>query len=235
MNLNLKAPANWSELTKDQFRMVVETLQLHLNEEEMLFVLFCQLTGVRRYDDTMKFVTEDGQDFRLQDWELADFCNRFRWIIETEPESIPNPTCKDDYLRDMSFGDWFETDTQLRLFAEDFDMSHFDVILPKLGLSVVKPIGKTTATMISLWWRSVMETIAPAYPHVFEQGDSSQESSYNPFSQLQNFHLLLNDNHPQENAKIDETNVHDVLSALNNKIWELKLKQEQVEKINKAI
>ncbi len=235
MNIELKAPTDWSELTKEQFRMVVETLQLHLTEEEMLFTLFCQLTGVRRYDDTMKFVTEDGQDFRLQDWELADFCDRFRWIIETEPESIPNPTCKDDYLRDMSFGDWFEIDTQLRLYADDYDISRFDVILPKLGLAVVKPMSKTTAAMIGLWWRSVMETIAPLYPNVFEKRDDSSDTTYDPFRQLQDFHLLLNDDHPQENAKIDEANVHDVLSALDNKIMKLRIRQEQIDQMNNNI
>lgn len=231
MNIDLKAPTKWSELNEEQFRMVVETLQLHLVEEEMLFVLFCQLTGVRRYDGTMKFVTEDGQDFRLQEWELADFCDRLRWIIETEPDSIPNPTFRDDYLRDMSFGDWFETDTQLRLYAEDGDVSHFDVILPKLGMALVKPLGRTTAAMIALWWRSVMETIAPKYPNVFEKRDDSSDTAYDPFRQLQDFHLLLNDDHPQENARIDEANVHDVLSALDNKIMKLRMQQEQIDKM----
>lgn len=106
--IELKAPASWSELSLDQFRKIVETLLLQLNREEQLFVLMCELTGIRRYDATDKFMGPDGSDFRLQQHEIVDFCDRFAWIIDSEPDSLPNPTKVDGFLRDMSFGDWFE-------------------------------------------------------------------------------------------------------------------------------
>ena len=55
MNINLTAPTKWGEMTADQFRMVVKVSLLHLTESERLFVLLCQLTGIRRYADEGQF------------------------------------------------------------------------------------------------------------------------------------------------------------------------------------
>lgn len=237
MNIDLKAPKKWAELTLDQFRMVVEALLLHLTEQERLFLLLCQLTGIRKYDEEGKFVTDDGQDFRLKDYELADFCNSLRWILADDPIGVPNPSKVDDYLRDMSFGDWFETDTQFRLYDDDLDLAHFDIILPKLGMAdEPRPVGTVTATMLKLWWHSVMGLIAPMYPNVFERSDpnSGAASVYNPFRQLQDFHLILNEDHPQDNEKIDDARLHDVLSALDSKIEKQKREAAAYNKIKQG-
>lgn len=229
MNINLTAPTKWSELTADQFRMVAKTMLLHLTESEMLLVLLCQLTGIRRYaDEDNKFVTEDGQDFRLKDYEIADFCDRLRWLIDTVPDELPNPTKKDAYLRDISFGDWFEADTQFRLYEDDNDLDHFSVILPKLG-EEAHEVDETEAVMLKMWWNCVMAQIAPMYPNVFVKGDGGGE--FNPFKNLQEMHLLLNDDRPQDNEKIDDARLHDVLSALDSKIEKLKRREAELKKL----
>lgn len=234
--IELKAPATWSELSLDQFRKIVETLLLQLTREELLFVLMCELTGIRRYDATDKFVGPDGSDFRLQQHEIVDFCDRFAWIIDSEPDSLPNPTKVDGFLRDMSFGDWFETDTQFRIYDDDRDIAHFDIIMPKLGLQdEPRPVSQVMATMLKLWWQSVMVQIAPLYPNVFAKSDPKDgvSSIYNPFKQLQEFHLMLNDDRPQDNEKIDNARLHDVLSAMDCKIERQKREAAAVRKMNK--
>lgn len=227
--IDLKAPTRWGELTLDQFRMVAKTMLLHLTESEMLLVLLCQLTGIRRYaDEDNKFVTEDGQDFRLKDYEIADFCDRLRWLIDTVPDVIPNPSKRDDYLRDISFGDWFEADTQFRLYEDDHDLDHFSVILPKLG-EEAHEVDETEAVMLKMWWNCVMAQIAPMYPNVFVKGEGGGEC--NPFKNLQEMHLLLNDDRPQDNEKIDEARLHDVLSALDSRIEKMKLREAEYNRL----
>ena len=234
MNINLTAPTKWSELTADQFRMVVKVSLLHLTESERLFVLLCQLTGIRRYaDEDNKFVTDDGQDFRLKDYEVVDFCERLRWLIDTVPDVIPNPSKRDDYLRDMSFGDWFEADTQFRLYEDDHDLGHFDIILPKLG-DEAHEIDEAEAIVLKLWWNYVMGLIGPMYTNVFAKSDPSTGSGgggFNPFKNLQEMHLLLNDDRPQDNEKIDDARLHDVLSALDSKIEKLTRRDAELKKL----
>lgn len=230
MNINLTAPTKWSELTADQFRFVVKVSLLHLTESERLFVLLCQLTGIRRYvDEDNKFVTADGQDFRLQDYEIVDFCERLRWLIDTVPDVIPNPSKRDDYLRDISFGDWFEADIQFRQYEDDHDLSHFNIILRKLG-EWPRMIDEAEAIVLKLWWNYVMGLIGPMYPNVFAKSEGSG-GGFNPFKNLQEMHLLLNDDRPQDNEKIDDARLHDVLSALDSKIEKLKRRDAELKKL----
>lgn len=236
MNINLTVPTRWGELTVEQLRMVAETLLLHLTREERLVVLLCQLTGIRCYaDEENKFVTADGQDFRLRDYEIADFCERLRWILDTIPDELPNPTKMDDYLCDMTFGDWFEADTHFRLYEDDHDLAHFETILPKLGMEPHEP-DEVEAEMLRMWWNTVMGQIGPEYPNVFAKTNPATGSGgcrFDPFKSLQEMHLLLNDDRPQENERIDNSRLHDVLSALDSKIAKLKAREEAYKKIKR--
>lgn len=224
----------------EQFGAVVEILLMHLTDKERLFALLCQFAGIRLYGEPTGVGTElftrqsDGQRFTMQDYEMTEFCEKLRWVLDTEPDCVPNPSKSDAYLRDMTFGDWFEADTQFRLFDDDQDLAHFDIILPKLGMEA-KPIEQKLAVMLKLWWHSVMASIATLYPNVFEKADPNEaaQREYNPFKQLQDFHLMLNDNRPQDNEMIDNARLHDVLSALDNKIEKQKREAAQLKKMGK--
>lgn len=234
MNINLTAPTRWGELTLDQLRMVVKTMMLHLTEQEMLLVLLCQLTGIRIHGEpsggkTEVFVSAEGQAFTMQDYEIADFCERLRWLIDTVPDELPNPTKKDPYLRDITFGDWFEADTQFRLYETDHDMAHFNIILPKLE-EEPRELEEVEAIVLKMWWNCVMGKIGAMYPHVFAKSEGGG-GEFNPFKNLQEMHLLLNDDRPQENEKIDNSRLHDVLSALDSKIAKLKAREAEYNRI----
>ena len=235
MNINLTAPTQWSDLNADQFRKVVEILLAPLSDEERLLCLFCALTGVQvagRVKRGTLFVTADGRKFTLKAWELEDFSERQRWLVETEPDYVPNPTKVDEYLRDMSFGDWYETDTLIRLFEADNDLGHFDAIRPKLGIKAYEPASELDATVIRLWWNWAMGQIQPRYPNVFVKSDGEGKGENDPFKNLQDLHLMLNDGRPQDNTLIDEANVHDVLSAIDYKIDQSRKAMEMMRKGN---
>lgn len=237
MNINLTAPTKWSELNADQFRNVVDILQTQLSDEERLVCLFCAMTGVKiigmESDGSGTwFHSKDGEKFRLEAWELENFSERQRWLVETEPDYVPNPTKVDEYLRDMSFGDWYETDTLIRLFEADNDLGHFDAIRPKLGIKAYEPASELDATVIRLWWNWAMGQIQPRYPNVFVKSDGEGKVANDPFKNLQDLHLMLNDGRPQDNTLIDEANVHDVLSAIDYKIDQSRKAMEMMRKGN---
>ena len=165
----------------------------------------------------------------MQDYEVVDFCERLRWLIDTVPDVIPNPSKRDDYLRDISFGDWFEADTQFRLYEDDHDLGHFDIILPKLG-DEAHEIEEAEAIVLKLWWNYVMGVIGPMYPNVFAKSEGSG-GGFNPFKNLQEMHLLLNDDRPQDNEKIDDARLHDVLSALDSKIEKMKRREAEYNRL----
>lgn len=237
--IDLTAPSDWGELTQQQLVDVAGTLCLRLQREEMLVTLFCLLTDVR--------LELKGSDYTLRHGEesvavsigmMADLCDRFAWIIDTEPDRLPNPTKADDFLRDMTFGDWFEADVHFRLYEKDGDPAHFASILPLLK-EQPREMDVAEAKAYLWWWRTVQKQLAECYPNVLEnrdpsgQGEASEDAQEpDPFKQLQNLHLLLNDDKPQDNDRIDNTRLHDVLSALDNKIMKLKARREELEKLS---
>lgn len=238
--IELTAPTSWGELTRQQLVDVAGVLCLHLQREEMLVTLFCLLANVRLERKRRAYVLHHGETSApISIEEIADLSSRFGWAIDTEPDRLPNPSQADDFLRDTSFGDWFEADTHFRLYEKDEDQTHFDIILPLLKEQPRK-MDKAEAKAYLWWWRTLQQQLAEAYPNVLERKDEPDQgetpeavAEYDPFKQLQNFHLLLNEDKPQENERIDNTRLHDVLSALDNKILKLRMQQEELEKLRR--
>ncbi len=231
--MDLKAPERWEDLSLEQLRSVANALQLPLAREERLLLMMNLLTGASVAREAGRYTLHhEGQRAAVSIEELYDLAERFAWIIDTEPNGTRNPSKADDNVRDMTFGDWFEADTHFRLYAEDGDLSHFQIILPAVK-EQVRTLPPDEAQTYLWWWISVSKILAGAYPNVFQQCDENDYAPFDPFRQLQNFHLLLNDDRPQDDRLIDETNVHNVLAALDNKIAKMKAKQEELKKIGK--
>ena len=232
MRMELKAPASWKELSREQLVAVATTLRLMLTRDEMLVALFCLLADVKLERDGKSWTLMHGKDVAvIQEEEIADLCGRFAWILDTEPTGVTNMSQADDFIRDLTFEDWFQADTLFRLYEDDGDITHFAEILQFLK-ETPRKLSDGEATAYRWWWWSVQDFLSDSYPNVLEKKAAGTDPSpYEPFKTLQDFHLLLNDNHPQENDRIDKTNVHDVLSALDNKIAMLRYKQEQINRM----
>ena len=236
MTIDLKAPMAWHELTLEQLRMVAETFRLHLTREEMLLVLLCRLTGIRlRGGLSGRFVTSEGQEFTMQDYELADFCHRMEWLIDEQPCDIANPTKADGHMRSVKFGDWFRADALFYDLAkgrtgETCNMKDMRQALALVGhKDKAFPKDAVDFDMALLWWNGVGNMLRKLYPYVFA-GSGEPSKGYSPFKNLQNIHLMLNGGHPQENEAIDNCDLHDVLSALNAKIEETEKAREALSK-----
>lgn len=238
MNIDLKAPANWRQLTLQQLHDVAETFAMHLDKDEMLLVLMCRLTGIRLNIDRytrkgVMAVTFGKRRYRITDQELSDLCGRFEWLFEEQPCDIVNPTAVDGHLMAVKFGDWFQADAILYELAKEraedrFDTEKMAKALKLLGdtRGVIR-IDPTEYDMVMLWWNGVGNMLRTLYPYVFA-GDGKPNANYSPFKNLQNIHLMLNGGRPQDNEAIDQCDLHDVLSSLNAKI-------EEAERIRKEL
>jgi len=223
MKIELSAPRGWGDLTLDQFRDIAKLMCLQLTREELLIVAFCQLTGVKRLERN-DFVTSEGIKFTLSDRQVQDLCDGLKWLLDEIPEHVANPSGADEYLRSMSFGDYYEADCQMRMYEADRDVKHFDNILPKFG-ETPRIVEDYDATMYLIWWNSISMMLKDRYPHVF--ADSVNGSTMrDAFGVLQDIHAMLDDDRPQDDAAIDETNLHSVFNALENRIIKAKRDKE---------
>lgn len=243
MRIDLKVPTSWGELDMDQFRVVASLMNENLTEEELLFCAFCRLAKIkarlmipaikRSGEDSdrwmRRFLTENGEEFYLQDYEIAKFSGMLSWIIDKDASHIgtPNPTSVDWTLDGISFGQWFYADAMFYRYGVS---PHKIFIIKALRKLKSKPlrINANTVTMVLLWWRGVMERLAMLYPNVLQTGDADGEAQ-DPSQNWRNIMLMLNDDKPQENERIENANVHDVLAALDSRIE----KQKQLEQMNK--
>ena len=244
MNIDLKVPTKWRELTVPQLRIVADTFRMHLTKEEMLAVLLCRLTGIRididRYTRKgVMSVTYQGRRYRVSDQQLSDLCGRFEWLFEDDPCDIANPTGVDGHLRTVKFGDWFQADAALYGLAKDRENGKPDT---KAMSDALKLLGDTRKTvriadetefdMVLLWWNGVGNMLRELYPYVFTSEDKPKKE-YSPFKNLQNIHLMLNAGRPQDNEAIDHCDLHDVLSSLNAKIEEAERMKKEMQKMKR--
>jgi len=70
--------------------------------------------------------------------------------------------------------------------------------------------------MIWIWWCGVQSYLQELYPLVFPK--SGEETDKTSYQILQDIFLMLNENRPQENKNIADSELYSVLSALENKI-----------------
>ena len=183
MNINLTAPTKWSELTADQFRELTKTMTMHLTREEFLLVAFCKLTGVRRTGgDT--YVDADGRRFGMEAWQVADFCERLGWLLEA-PDYVPSPGTEDTYLRDMTFVDWWEMDSHMRVWVETGSAESLAIARAKVGMPP-QEADERELLHLRLWWQWVSGWLSEKYPNVFAkgEGDGRPQSPFDTLNEI---------------------------------------------------
>ena len=241
--IDLKAPKRWKDLTLDQLRAVAETMRLTLTREEVLFVLFCRFCKVKKVIATVRhidkkegfdlFEDENGKRFTLDTWQIADFCKRLEFVLDETPCDIANPTTIDRHLMKATFGQYFRANDLLKECSsrqDDYLPGQMKQALEILGDSGTDCNDMATYGMVLLWWHGVTEVFRLRYPNVFQQ-DDGESKKVSSFDTLQNIYLMLNDDDPTKNAELNDCNVHDVFSALDNKIRKMKIEAEQLKKL----
>ena len=230
LHIDLKAPTSWKEVTKEQLAIIASLMNEQLTREEMLFVLFCRFTGIR-HEGNGVFMTADKHRIRIETWQLDDFCNRLAYILDEMPCDIVNPTRVNSYLDNTTFGDYFHADALMYGYRLEGKPDMVRKALGDLG-DHRRGVSKQFANEVMLWWTGVQQWLKSQYPAVFEEGGTSTDA-YDPLKARQNIMLMLNNDSPQDNERIEQSKMHDVLSALQSKIEHAKQLEEQMKKHGK--
>ena len=238
MRIDLKTPTCWKELTTEQLREVVELALMGLDREEYLLVLFCKfanvvmLVGSSSSSEAVKnrFRDSDGQEFELEDWQVAEFCGRLSFVLDEQmPMEVAWPWKWDLHLLDTSFGDWFHADAQMLGFALDGNPERLKGAMKDLG-DPPETLEPSDITLLLRWYECFKDYLQQTYPLVFQKAEPGANSPTSPIEARQNIMLMLNEGHPQDNEAIEKTNVHDVLAALQHKIEYAKQIEQQMSK-----
>lgn len=238
MTIELHTPTCWKELTTEQLREVVELALMGLHREEYLLVLFCKfanvvmLVGSSSDSEAVKnrFRDSEGQEFELEDWQVAEFCGRLSFVLDEQmPMEVAWPWKWDRHLLATSFGDWFHADAQMLGFALDGNPERLKGAMKDLG-DPPETLEPSDITLLLRWYECFKDYLQQTYPLVFQKAEPGANSPTSPIEARQNIMLMLNEGHPQDNEAIEKTNVHDVLAALQHKIEYAKQIEEQMSK-----
>lgn len=238
MTIDLHTPTCWKELTTEQLREVVELALMGLDREEYLLVLFCKfanvvmLVGSSSDSEAVKnrFRDSEGQEFELEDWQVAEFCGRLSFVLDEQmPMEVAWPWKWDRHLLDTSFGDWFHADAQMLGFALDGNPERLKGAMKDLG-DPPETLEPSDITLLLRWYECFKDYLQQTYPLVFQKAETGANSPTSPIEARQNIMLMLNEGHPQDNEAIEKTNVHDVLAALQHKIEYAKQIEQQMSK-----
>ena len=228
--IDLTIPVCWKEVTREQLAVIASLLNEQLTREETLFVLFCRFAGLK-HDGMGLFETNDSQKIRIETWQLSDFCGRLAFILDDMPCDIVNPTRVSSYLDNITFGNYFHADALIYGFRLKSDPEMVRKALADLGDHRSK-VTRQFANEVVLWWTGVQQWLKSQYPAVFEESGTSADA-YDPLKARQNIMLMLNNASPQDNERIEQSKMHDVLSALQSKIEYAKQLEEQMKKHGK--
>jgi hypothetical protein len=238
MTINLKTPTSWKELTTEQLREVVELALMGLHREEYLLVLFCKFANVVMVIGSStdseavknRFRDSEGQEFELEDWQVAEFCGRLSFVLDEQmPMEVAWPWKWDRHLLATSFGDWFHADAQMLGFALDGNPERLKGAMKDLG-DPPETLEPSDITLLLRWYECFKDYLQLTYPLVFQKAEPGANSPTTPIEARQNIMLMLNEGHPQDNEAIEKTNVHDVLAALQHKIEYAKQIEQQMSK-----
>ena len=238
MTIDLHTPTCWKELTTEQLREVVELALMGLHREEYLLVLFCKfanvvmLVGSSTDPEAVKnrFRDSEGQEFELEDWQVAEFCGRLSFVLDEQmPMEVAWPWKWNRYLLATSFGDWFHADAQMLGFALDGNPERLKGAMKDLG-DPPETLEPSDITLLLRWYECFKDYLQQTYPLVFQKAEPGANSPTTPIEARQNIMLMLNEGHPQDNEAIEKTNVHEVLAALQQKIEYAKQIEQQMSK-----
>lgn len=231
VRIDLEAPMSWQALTADQVRAVARLTHGGLLREECLVALFCVLCGVELSRQDEVIMLHRGEEaYPIDAFVLGDLSGRLAWILDTEPVNVACPfEGVDRYLMDTSFGNYFHADALILRYITTNDMECARKALNDLGITDPE-FGEEEAWALQLWWFGLKKWLKEQYPLVFEESGDSGEG-YNPIKARQDIMLMLNDGKPQDNEKIEQSNLHDVLSALQHKIEQAKHIEEQMKEM----
>lgn len=227
MTIDIKAPLSWNELSLRDLKHVAQVMMLpELDRTHASILLFCKLAGLKMKKNIAGsvFFKKGKLKFILEPYQLMDFSQKMNYIFDEKPCDIVNPTKIDPHLIDVKFGDYYFANAMMMRYQFTGERKFVRHALKTLGQRSIY-LSKMKGQMIWIWWMGVQSYLQDLYPLVFPKGgdDSSDKTSYQI---LQDIYLMLNENRPQDNRHIADSELHSVLSALQNKIEQYNREKE---------
>ena len=218
MTINITAPLSWNEISLRNLKHIAFVMLLpEIDRTHASILLFCKLAGLKmkkNLENTV-FFKMGKQSFVLEPYQLMDFSQKMNYIFEEKPCDIVNPTKIDSHLIDVKFGDYYIANAMMTRYQFSGDKKYVRKALKALGQRTLH-LSKMKSCMIWIWWCGVQSYLQELYPLVFPK--SGEETDKTSYQILQDIFLMLNENRPQENKNIADSELHSVLSALENKI-----------------
>ena len=230
MNIDIKAPLTWNELSLSDLKHVAYVMLLpEIDRTHASILLFCKLAGLKmkkNLENTV-FFKMGKQSFVLEPYQLMDFSQKMNYIFEEKPCDIVNPTKIDSHLIDVKFGDYYIANAMMTRYQFSGEKKYVRKALKALGQRTLY-LSKMKGCMIWIWWCGVQSYLQELYPLVFPK--SGEETDKTSYQILQDIFLMLNENRPQENKNIADSELHSVLSALENKIEQYNREKEALKR-----
>lgn len=225
--INLRYPRSWEEVTADDLKIIAQQMLCKRTREEFLFEVFCRINKISvrfkegRDEETSSAVYyfKRKQDkFSLNIEVVATACEAMSFILD----EIGLPECPINSvhrkLYEISFEQYFFANTYYSRFISDADMGFefLKLMVQTLTKRKCHHLNTYEAVEIRIWWDGVQKSLSEMYPNVLQLGDNTSGEQSSPAEVLTKMLGMLNENHPERNKQILETDVHSVLQALEN-------------------
>ena len=222
MNINLNYPTSWEEVTRKQLLIIASYILKGRSREDFLLGVFCKITGIRIvYKSGVNEGTATAQHcfakgrvkflFPLSTIHTA--CEELSFILEKTglPECPILPLSTK--LHGVSFKQYYFANAYFHRYQQVKDISLIHKMHEALTGKQLKKIEPHEVLAITIWWSGLQSFLKEKYPNVFsDEGDPDESKT--PADTLQEILAALNNNKPQENDNILNSEVHSVFHAL---------------------
>lgn len=219
--LDIRYPRSWEEVTPRQLLTVAWTLRhAHGTRDEVLLRLLLALSGIRiplgeRLYDDMAEVRRGRHTYRMPAETLLQAARDLAWILDTTDLTACPLKDISPKLYDVTFEDYFHFDAMMLRFAGDGATDHRMAAEAARCLTHRRErMDATRALALLLWYNGLKHWLAGRYPNVFEKGGDGPSGTM--ADALSAMLSALNQDRPQDNDAILQSDTHAVLRALDN-------------------
>lgn len=225
--IDIAYPVSWETMSQEEFRNVCTILAKPHGRKETLFLCLCALAHIRpdnpiKYDpnaikDNVVFLI-NGKSYVISPQVIQSACSQLSYILD-DIGLAPCPLPRiDRKLYGVSFMQYYNADAyMLRYQADTSNEFWLKEAAKSLTNGQVRKLMDWQRKGLVIWWAGVKKYLLTKYPYVLQEGGSVTDST--PAELLQELLSAMNDNKPQDNDKILQSDVHSVLFTL-NKIYE---------------
>lgn len=227
--INIKYPTSWDEVGKRELKIISSVLLLKLSRQEILFMLFCRLSGIRLLHipgtdegtpESVYTFKKGWKKFRMQTYIVAQACKELHYILD----DFGLPECPisgiDTKLYDVKFKDYFFADALFSRFRISQNRTFLKASVKILaGKRMV--ISTKLLNAYVIWFTGVQHYIKESYPNIFTDSDGA-DIEKNSADMLHDILSAMNKDEPQNDTKILDADVHSVFHSLDNIYFKLK-------------